>query len=463
MNCIQKSRVWLACATFACVSAFVWGGPSIDYSKRQVGFGKVAEYEIPYRVPSTEEVMSEMDLIFKYTDAVTTLKVFDNKTGKELADPALLTEDAVVDQRFGGYNNWDYTNGVIIAAFDQLGEMTGDPKYFDYNQRFYDFVFTWMPAFRAREENGGKRSPYYKMVNMYALDHCGSITAALIKTQMRDGDPRFREWIDVVDDFIANGQFRLDDGTLARERPQAVSVWTDDFYMSIPFLAQMGRLTGEKKYYDDAVRQVVQMSAYLFDENEGLYDHGWSEVTDPYDPRHYWGRANGWAAMAMTELLTVLPEDHEGRDEVLHIYRSHIRGIVERQDGSGLWRNLLDKESTYLETSASSMFVFAIARGINEGWLEALYAPVAVTGWNGVASRILPDGRVEGICQGTTYANDGLYYWGRGAGEHTNFFGAVLLAGAETVRLLENPVVKITAPKPNAVNSAMHGTPRSAE
>ncbi|MEN9402575.1 MAG: hypothetical protein RL091_1278 [Verrucomicrobiota bacterium] len=433
---------------------------AVDYTRPVEGRSAVPDYAIPYAVPTPAEVKAKLDLIRDYTVAHCPFKVFDNQTGLEITDPAKLTAGAVLDARLGHLNTWDYVNGVTMTAFDLITEVTGDPSFREHNFRFYDFVFTWMPAFRAREERTGQKSEFTKMVNMAALDHCGAITAALIRTERRRHDSRWRQWIDVVDKYISTQQFRLPDGTLARQRPQAVSLWTDDFYMSIPFLAQMGVLTGETRYFDDAVRQVVQLSARLFDPARELYAHGWSQNADPYSPRYFWGRANGWAVMSMAELLTVLPKDHPGREKVLHLFRSHIRGLAERQDGSGLWHNLLDRESAYLETSASAMFVFAVARGVNEGWLSPLYGPVAITGWNGVATRVLPDGRVSGICEGTTYANDMVYYDHRGAGEYTAFFGSVLMAGGEMIRLLNNPALKIAPATPGSVNSAIHVTPR---
>jgi rhamnogalacturonyl hydrolase YesR len=218
----------------------------------------------------------------------------------------------------------------------------------------------------------------------------------------------------------------------------------------------MGRLTGDGRYWDDAIKQVTQGSARLFDEDKGLYDHGWSENTDGYDPRFYWARANGWAALAMTELLAELPAGFSGRDRVLEYYRQLLRSVVEQQDGTGLWHNMLDRRQTYLESSASAMFVYALARGVNEGWLSPIYGPAAISGWNGLATRVLPDGRVDGICEGTTYANDHTYYEFRGASADTVFVGPVLYAGVEIIRLLENPALDIAAPRPNAVNSALH-------
>lgn len=432
---------------------------SSDVTRRLDGqTSAVARYPIDYAVPTPETVKAALDRIHGYVVANSSFHVFDRNTGEELATPNLahLNPAAVVDGRFAAFNRWDYPNGVILTAFQQIHDVTGDARYREYPIRFYDFIFTWLPYFRALEQQTGQRNDYSRMMHMSALDHCGAITAALIRTHRKDPDLRYLEWIKVVDEFILRGQFRFEDGTLARQRPQPRSLWTDDFYMGISFLAQMGRLTGDARYWHDAVRQVTQLSARLFDSTTGLYDHGWSENTDGYDPRFYWARANGWAALAMTELLSELPADFAGRDQVLQYYRQHLRRLVELQDASGLWHNVLDRESTYLETSASAMFVCALARGVNEGWLSPIYGPAAITGWNGIATRILPDGRVDGICEGTTYANDHTYYAHRGAGPNTTFIGSVLYAGAEVIRLLNHPGLTIDRPVPNAVNSALH-------
>lgn len=446
------------CLGLGLLAALPLGAQTTDYTKRVNGDSAVAVYPVPYTVPKREEIKAVLDRIKAYTVETTTLKVFDNKTGAEIAKPdmANLNPNAVVDRRFGHLNFWDYTNGVVMSGFSMVAEETGDQSYFDYNVRFYDFTFTWMPYFRALEEKTKKRNDYSRMIHMSALDHCGSITAALIRTHLKHPDPRFRVWIDNVADYISNKQFRFEDGSLARERPQPRSLWTDDYYMGISFLTQMGKLTGDKKYWEDAVKQILLPSEKLFIKEKGLFDHGWSENTAGYDPRFYWGRANGWATLAMCELLSVLPKDFQGREDVLHIYRQHMRALVELQDGTGLWHNMLDKSETYLETSASAMFVYGLAKGVNEGWLSPIYGPAAITGWNGVATRVLPDGRVDGICEGTTYANDNSYYFFRGASANTNFFGSVIYAGAEMMKLVKNPEIQIVAARPDAVNSAIH-------
>jgi len=149
--------------------------------------------------------------------------------------------------------------------------------------------------------------------------------------------------------------------------------------------------------------------------------------------------------MAMAELLSVLPENHPGRAEVLKLLRAQARGIADVQSGSGLWHQLLDRQDSYLETSCTAMFTFALARGVNEGWLNAAsYAPVAIAGWNGLSTRISPQGHVVGTCVGTSYANDAVYYYHRPARDDPHGYGPTLLAGAEMIRLLENPNLRFS-------------------
>ena len=141
--------------------------------------------------------------------------------------------------------------------------------------------------------------------------------------------------------------------------------------------------------------------------------------------------------MAAAELLSVLPEDHKDRARVLDIFRRAAQGVAAVQGGTGMWHQLLDREDSYLETSATAMFTFAIARGVNRGWLSPVYAPVAQTGWQAIATRVRADGRIEGICVSTTAAYDAVYYYNRptdlGA---TQGYGPVLMAGAEVMAML---------------------------
>lgn len=172
----------------------------------------------------------------------------------------------------------------------------------------------------------------------------------------------------------------------------------------------------------------------MFVAEKGLFLHGWVQEMDVH-PALHWGRANGWASLALVELLDVLPEDHPGRADVLTLYRAHVRGLAACQGTDGLWHQLLDRPHTYPETSASAIFVYAITHGINRGWIGApAHGAMARIGWNAVATKVNAAGQIEGTCVGTDMGFEPVFY----AYRPTNVlaahgYGPVLLAGAEMI------------------------------
>ena len=392
---------------------------------------------VDYTVPSEADVKAALDRVRDHFVRSTPYRIVDTATGKPITDFSKPTKTAGIDTANGEFNDWSYSMGVVLAAMLQVTEVTGDTTFQDYTFKNFDFIFTHLPYFKEQAKAFGPQNRGYgRLLDMRELDHCGAIGAALLKASAKKPDPRYKEGIDLAATHILTRQLRLPDGTLARSRPMPVALWIDDAYMSIPFLAQMGKTTGDPKYFDDAARQVVGMSARLFNRENGLFDHSWFAGMED-DARFYWGRGGGWMMMAMAELLSVMPETHPDRARVLEIFRRGARGAVETQGGTGLWHQLLDKADSYLETSASAMFTFAIARGVNRGWLPVSYAPVAQTGWRALEARIRPDGQIEGICVGTTAAYDAVYYYNRPTElKAMQGYGPTLMAGAEVITML---------------------------
>jgi rhamnogalacturonyl hydrolase YesR len=268
--------------------------------------------------------------------------------------------------------------------------------------------------------------------------------AAMIKTLNISKDQTLRPFIDNYIDFISNKQFRLTDGTLARNRPLPNALWLDDLYMSVPALAQMGNLTGEKKYFDDACKQILQFSDRMFNEDLGLYMHGWIQDMNPH-PEFRWARCNGWALLAMSELLDVLPADHPSRMKILNLFRAHSKGLAPYQSGTGFWHQLIDRNDSYYETSSTAIFTYCVAHGINNGWLDPqAYGPMAVLGWNAVKTKVNSKGEVEGTCVGTGMAFDPAFYYNRPVNvAAAHGYGPVIMAGAEMLKLMKNNQVVI--------------------
>jgi len=201
----------------------------------------------------------------------------------------------------------------------------------------------------------------------------------------------------------------------------------------------MGKDSGRTEYYDDAAKQILQFASRMFIKGKGLYMHGWVLGMDVH-PEFLWARANGWAIMAKIELLEVLPENHPDRAKILDLLRTHIRGLAACQSGQGLWHQLLDRNDSYMETSASAMFVFCIARAINRGWIDRqAYLPMVRVGWNALTTRVNAQGQVEGTCVGTGMGFDPVWYYYRPTSVlAAHGYGSVLHAGAEMIQLLKN-------------------------
>jgi len=419
-------------------------------------------YEVAYEYPSVDSIKIILNRVRNYYLSTSKLIIIDKETGKEITDFSKPNKNAIVAPGFAG--EWGYTNGVVLSAFEYINDVTGDPSYLANDTKFFDLMVNTAPYFEKNREKFGEKASngWGRYPDFEALDDCGSISAAMIKTYLKNKNKNYLKVINTTADFISNKQFRLDDGTLARHRPQYQSIWADDIYMSVPFLVNMGVLTGDKKYFDDAIKQILQMADRLYIPEKEIFDHGWNVTSGDYDPRFFWGRANGWTLMSMVEVLEVVPEGYPGRDKVLHLYRSMIRSLANLQDGSGFWHNLLDKNDTYLETSCTAMFTFAIAKGINEGWINHVYGPVALTGWNALQTVIYKDGAVDGTCEGTTFAHDNAYYYHRPKSiMATHGYGPVLYAGAEMIRLLQNDKIAVSKAKPNSTNSTFHYTLKS--
>jgi rhamnogalacturonyl hydrolase YesR len=253
-----------------------------------------------------------------------------------------------------------------------------------------------------------------------------------------------RPLIDNYINYISTREYRLPDGTLARNRPHPNTLWLDDLYMSVPALAQMGKSRDDRRYFDDAARQILQFSQRMFIRNKGLYIHGWVQGMETH-PEYHWARANGWALLAIEDLLDVLPAGHPNRGVIMDLLRAHIRALAERQSGSGFWHQLLDRNDSYLETSATAIYTYGIAHAINQGWIDPLaYGPAALLGWNALSSKVTPQGQVEGTCVGTGMAFDPMFYYHRPTNVYAaHGYGTTILAGAEMIKLLKNYRVEI--------------------
>jgi rhamnogalacturonyl hydrolase YesR len=147
----------------------------------------------------------------------------------------------------------------------------------------------------------------------------------------------------------------------------------------------------------------------------------------------------------MVELLEVLPANHPGRGQVLDILHKHIRGLANYQSDKGFWHQLIDRNDSYLETSATAIYTYSIARAINRGYVDAkVYGPMVCLAWNAVAGKVNGNGQVEGTCVGTGMGFDPAFYYYRPVNIYAaHGYGPVLLAGAEMIELVRTHKIEI--------------------
>ncbi|MDB5917129.1 MAG: hypothetical protein JWR40_1363 [Massilia sp.] len=403
-------------------------------------------YPVPYKMPVVAEITASLDRIRGYLDSVTPTRIVRKKSGEAVTDMGAPLADAIVEPSKGDFGIMVYEMGVVHAGLLRAREVTGDKRFTAMTERHLNFFNDALPYFRAQEKQFKleRANSFARLLEPRSLDDAGSMCAAMVRARFAGIKPDMSGVIANCGDWVANKQVRLKDGTLARNRPQAWSLWADDMYMGVPALAEMGHLTGQRKYFDDAVNNVLRMSHYMFNPQRELYTHGWN-ANHPDAPQFYWGRANGWAVLAMSDLLDVLPKSHPGYPKVLAQLRKSLHGIAQLQSGAGLWHQMLDRNDSYLETSASATFVYVIAHAVNQGWVNpTTYGSIAQAGWNALSARINEQGQVEGTCVGTTFASDQVYYYNRPTSVNAlHGYGPTLLAGAEMIRLITNPAIAV--------------------
>ena len=340
-----------------------------------------------------------------------------------------------------------YNQGTFIGSAVMLYKATKEKRYLDDAILAADYVkdrFTFLaevaPHFRRVLEKEGDVDPQMKQIlTPHALDDAGAVCAAMIKAMQKDPSLKLNGLIENYMDFILNKEYRLADGTFARTRPQHNTLWLDDMFMGIPPVAYYSYVAAEKKesYMAEALRQIFQFAERMWVPEKKLFRHGWVEGMQDH-PAFHWGRANGWALLTMCEVLDVLPEDYPQRDKLLELFRAHVRGLAACQSGEGFWHQLLDRNDSYLETSATAIYVYCFAHAINKGWIDAMaYGPVAQLGWHAVSTQINEEGQVDGTCVGTGMAFDPAFYYYRPVNVYAaHGYGPVIWAGAEMIKML---------------------------
>jgi unsaturated rhamnogalacturonyl hydrolase len=281
---------------------------------------------------------------------------------------------------------WHYEPGVALLALLRVWQDTGDSRYYDYVKHNIDqFVGP-----------GGEIKTY--LLEEYNLDQIneGRLLFPLYETT---GDECYRQAAYLLRRQLETHP-RTAEGGFWHKKVYAHQMWLDGTYMALPFYAEFARRFDEPGGFGDVANQIALIRRHTRDDKTGLYYHGWDESrsqrwADPTTGRspHFWGRAVGWFAMALVDILDHFSEDHPRRSWLQAIFSDLAAALISVQDeASGTWYQVLDQNEragNYLEASASCMFVYALAKGVRKGYLAPGVLDAARRGYDGILAQFV--------------------------------------------------------------------------
>lgn len=283
---------------------------------------------------------------------------------------------------------WNYTQGLIAQSMMQVEKAAKKRAYFDYAERYALFFI----------DSTGAIKGYNK--EEYNIDVVNS-GKFLFDLYGKTKDGRYLKTIRLLRDQLKQ-QPRTEEGGFWHKQRYPNQMWLDGLYMGAPFYAQYAQFFKEPALFDDVVKQFVLVHKHTYDPKTGLNYHAWDEkkIQKWANPEtgcspNFWGRAEGWYAMALVDVLDFLPIDHPGRPKLIDILNQVAAGIKKYQDpATGLWYQVLDqgnREGNYLEATASSMFSYTLLKAVRLGYISKDYSKTAIKGYTGIVKNLIKE------------------------------------------------------------------------
>ena len=275
---------------------------------------------------------------------------------------------------------WDYVHGLVLTSFEQLYKKTNDNKYFDYVKGYADATIDSSGAI-----------PSYKFED-YNIDmiEAGNILFNLYDTTK---DKKYLKAMQLLRKQLEEHP-RTSEGGFWHKKRYPSQMWLDGLFMGSPFYTHYTVQFEDGKKLDDVARQFELIQKHAYDINTGLLYHGWDESkamgwankekgTSP----NFWSRSLGWYAMALVDVLDYFPKDHPKQQKLVGYLNELAEALTKQQHASGLWYQVTDKgdkEGNYLEATGTAMFAYALAKGVNKGYLPKQYKAVANKAFEGI-------------------------------------------------------------------------------
>ena len=258
---------------------------------------------------------------------------------------------------------WDYCHGLELQAMLDVYDAYGDKKIVDYALAYADTMI----------HNDGSIVTY--KLHEYNIDRLNS-GKFLFRIYEESKDEKYKKAIDLLRSQLDTHP-RNEDGGFWHKKIYPNQMWLDGIYMASPFYAEYAFRNNQVKDYADVVNQFITVARHTYDPQNGLYRHAcdvsrkerWADPVTGQS-KHSWGRAMGWYAMAFVDALDFIPKHEAGRDSMLVILKSGEKG-------------------NYLESSCSTMFVYALFKAVRMGYIDQSYLDVALKGYKGILDNFI--------------------------------------------------------------------------
>lgn len=281
---------------------------------------------------------------------------------------------------------WGYTHGLVVKSMLEVWKHTKDSTYYDYAKIYVDSLI---------DTNGRIKTMKYLSFNIDNIN-AGKV---LFDFYAVTRDKRYKVAMDTLHKQMIE-QPRTSEGGFWHKLKYTHQMWLDGIYMASPYLVQYGASFQEPMLFDEVVKQIQLIARKTYDPTTGLYYHGWDESrkqswANPATgcSSNFWSRSIGWYSAAIVDVLDYLPQETTGHDNVVHILQDLAKALVKYQDPkSGTWYQVTDQgahEGNYLESSATSLFVYTLAKAINKGYIGNEYIKTVQKAFDGMINNFI--------------------------------------------------------------------------
>ncbi len=326
--------------------------------------------------------------------------------------------NSVLSRYSAEISRWHYKHALMFKGVHHVWEDTGDQRYWGRVKGYVDQYVQpdgSIQTYRQTDYNIDQINPGKLLFPLYE----------------ETGDERYRIAIEALREQL-RGHPRTNEGGFWHKQIYPYQMWLDGIYMGGPFYAAYGAMFDEPAAFDDVAFQITALEAHTRDPETGLLYHAWDESRamawandETGCSPHFWSRAIGWYTMALVDVLDFYPAEHEARPRFIEILENTLTPVAAYQDSAtGLWWQVLDegdRAGNYLEASGTSMYIYAIAKGVRHGYLDERWLPTATKAFNGLIENLVTvddEGRIDlhGVCStaglgGTPYRDGSFEYY----------------------------------------------------